>query len=211
MSWCEDNDVDYVFGTAKNARLRRKVEKQLEKARRKYLRTGKPARYFRDFGYRTLKSWSRKRRIIGKAEHLEKGSNPRFVVTSLGGDQIDARSLYEDVYCPGGDMENRIKEQQLALFADRTGAATMRANQLRLWFSAAAYMLMTEIRNVGLKGTQYARAQCDTIRNKLLKIGGLLKISVRKVWLHLSSAYPYKELVLKVIRNLCRKYDVLRV
>lgn len=211
MCWCEDNDVDYVFGIAKNARLKRKLKKQLEKARRKYLRTGKAARFFHDFGYRTLKSWSRSRRVVGKAEHLEKGSNPRFVVTSFSRQEVDARTLYEDIYCARGDMENRIKEQQLALFADRTSAATMRANQLRLWFSAVAYMLMTELRKVGLKGTEYARAQCDTIRNKLFKIGGLIKISVRKIWFHLSSAYPYWKLFKTVVKNLRKHHDVMRV
>jgi len=206
MAWCEAEDVDFVFGLAKNARLKRKIEKQQEKARRKSLITGKSARYYRDFKYQTLKTWNRKRRVVGKAEHLEKGANPRFVVTSLKKDEINAQGLYESLYCARGDMENRIKEQQLALFADRTSTATMRGNQLRLWLSSVAYMLMEELRRVGLKGTEYERAQCDTIRNKLLKIGGLIKISVRKIWFHFSSAYPYKGLLLKVIENLHSRY-----
>lgn len=148
-----------------------------------------------------LESWSRTRRVVAKAEHLDKGSNPRFIVTSLGG---EARALYEDVYCARGEMENRIKEQQLQLFADRTSAATMRANQTRLWFSSVAYTLMHALRRLGLAGTDMARAQCETIRRKLLKIGARITVSVRKVWVSLSESCPVVELFMRVYENLRR-------
>ena len=157
---------------------------------------------FRDFEYRTLDSWSRPRRVIGKAEQLPAGPNPRFIVTSLSKSEVDGRSLYEDVYCARGDMENRIKEQQLALFADRTSAETMRANQLRLWLSSVAYVLLSAMRRLGLAGTAWAGAQCDTIRLKLLKIGAQVQVTVRKVWLSLSEAYPYQLLFAAVYQNL---------
>jgi hypothetical protein len=145
------------------------------------LAKGGPARRFADFAWRTLDSWSRARRIVAKAEHLAKGPNPRFVVTSLAAAEIDARTLYEDVYCARGDVENRIKEQQLDLFADRTSAATMCANQLRLWFASFAYVLLDALRRIGLKHTQFARATCGTIRLKLLKIGAQVRLSVRRI------------------------------
>lgn len=194
MTWCEANGVDYVLGLAKNKRLTDELADLLQQAKQQFESTGQPARIFKDFNYQTLKSWSRSRRVIGKAEHLEKGANPRFVVTSLGADQIDARSLYEKQYCGRGDMENRIKEQQLGLFADRTSAATMRANELRLWFSSVAYMLMSSLRRLGLKKTKLAKAQCGTLRLKLLKIGAHIRVTVRKVWISLTEICPYQRL-----------------
>ncbi len=209
MGWCDTNDVDYVFGLSKNSRLKEKIRKQMERARRKLLVTGKSARYFRDFKYRTLKSWSRTRRVVGKAEHLPRKSNPRFVVTSLGKDAYDARSLYEDLYCARGDMENRIKEQQLDLFADRTSTQTMRANQLRLYFSSIAYILVNELRRIGLQGTELARGQAGTIRDKLLKIGMITTLSVRRVRLAFSSSYAYKSLFAAALRNIKSTYPLL--
>jgi hypothetical protein len=172
----------------------------LKQARRRFGRTGHAARVFRAFSYRTRNSWSRSRRVIGKAEHLEKGSNPRFVVTSLAA--VSPRALYEDIYCARGEMENRIKEQQLDLFADRTSAATMRANQLRLYFSSFAYVLLQHLRRVGLCGTVLARAQCGTIRLKLLKIGALVSVSVRRIRFRLASGYPEARLFAQVLSNL---------
>ena len=202
MLWCELNNVDYVLGLAKNERLKREISAELEQAKTTFDQTNQSARVFKDFEYRTLKSWSRSRRVVGKAEYLEKGENPRFVVTSLSPERIDARKLYEQLYCARGDMENRIKEQQLWLFADRTSCATMRANQLRLWFSSVAYTLMQALRRLGLKGTKLARAQCGTIRLKLLKIGAQVRVTVRKVWVSLSESYPYRQLFRQVYENL---------
>jgi hypothetical protein len=204
MLWCEQNNVDYVLGLAKNERLKREIIKDMEQAKELYERTSQAARVYKDFEYQTLKSWSRPRRVVGKAEYLAKGENPRFVVSSLSADEFDAKTLYEDQYCARGDMENRIKEQQLCLFADRTSAATMRANQLRLWFSSVAYTLMNALRRLGLKETRLARARCDTIRLKLLKIGAQIKVTVRKVWVSLSESYPYQRLFKQVYENLCR-------
>ena len=202
MNWCELNNVDYVLGLAKNQRLKREIAAELEQAKTLFHQTDQPARVFKDFRYQTLKSWSRSRRIVGKAEHLEKGENPRFVVTSLSIEHADARTLYEQIYCARGDMENRIKEQQLWLFADRTSCATMRANQLRLWFSSVAYTLMQALRRLGLKGTKLAKAQCGTIRLKLLKIGARIRVTVRKVWVSFSESYPYQQLFRQVYGNL---------
>jgi len=202
MRWCEDQCIDYVFGFSKNERIKAIIEEELRQARILYEETNKAARVFKDFRYRTLNSWTRDRRLIGKAEYLEKGANPRFVVTSINSQQMDARTLYEQLYCGRGDMENRIKEQQLWLFADRTSAGKMRANQLRLYFSSIAYMLMHALRRLGLQGTQMAKAQCNTIRLKLLKIGAQIKITVRKVWISLTGGYPYMELFHQVYRNL---------
>ena len=191
MSWCEANEVSYVLGLARNSRLVRAIGQELHEAKLAYEKTGQAARRFRDLRYRTRKSWSCERRVIGKAEHLGKGSNPRFVVTNLSPRRAAAKRLYEKLYCARGEMENRIKEQQLGLFADRTSAATMRANQLRLYFASLAYVLMHGLRRLGLEGTRFARAQCTTIRLKLLKIGARLRITVRKVWLSFSESYPY--------------------
>jgi hypothetical protein len=204
MAWCERNQVDFVFGLAKNERLVGEIAGELEEARRQWEQTRQPARRFKEFSYATRESWSRPRRVIAKAEHLDKGSNPRFVVTSLSSQAVDARSLYEEVYCARGDMENRIKEQQLCLFADRTSCATMRANELRLWFSSVAYVLMTALQRIGLQGTELATAQCDTIRLKLLKIGGQIKVTARKVWLSLAESYPCRNLFAWVYENLMR-------
>jgi hypothetical protein len=205
LGWCERNRVDYVIGLARNERLVAEIEAELYEAGEHLEKTGEPARVFRDFEYRTLDSWSRSRRVIGKAEQLPAGPNPRFVVTSLPKHEVAARPLYEDLYCARGDMENRIKEQQLGLFADRTSAASMRANQLRLWFSSVAYVLLSALRRLGLPGTPWAAAQCDTIRLKLLKIGAQVQVTVRKVWVSLSEAYPYQAIFTAVYDNLRRQ------
>ena len=202
MAWCEDHAVDYVFGLARNQRLQRALGAKLEQARRRFVKTGQPARFYKDLLYSTRKSWSRRRRVIGKAEHLAKGRNPRFVVTSLPRKQLAAAPLYEQLYCARGEMENRIKEQQLYLFADRTSAHWMRVNQVRLYLSSFAYILLNELRRLGLKGTALARARCDTIRNKLLKIGAQIRVTVRRVCVCLASSYPYADLFTQVTRQL---------
>lgn len=190
MAWCEDNGVDYLFGLARNTRLAGEIEAELAEAAQESARTGQPARRFKDFLWTTRESWSRRRRVVAKAEHTHGEANPRFVVTSFSPQRADARTLYEDLYCARGEMENRIKECQLDLFADRTSAATMRANQLRLWFASLAYVLMEALRRIGLKTTQLANATCGTIRLKLLKIGALVRISVRRVKIAMASAHP---------------------
>ena len=204
MAWCEANGVDYVLGLAKNARLLRILGKELHEAKLQFTATGQASRVFKDFTYRTRKSWSRERRVVGKAEHLAKGANPRFVVTSLSAEEFNARTLYEDLYCARGEMENRIKEQQLCLFADRTSCATMRANQLRLWLSSVAYTLLAALRQFGLQGTEMSQSRCDTIRLKLLKIGALVRTTVRRVWISLSESYPYQRVFAQVYENLRR-------
>ena len=191
LRWCEDNGVDYVLGLAQNPRLLRAIAAEQEQARQQYEATKEPARVFAELRYRTLDSWSRERRVVAKAEHLPKGANPRFVVTSLPIERRAARPLYEEDYCGRGEMENRIKEQQLHLFADRTSAQTMRANQIRLYFSSMAYVLLSALRRLGLAGTELAAAQCQTIRLKLLKVGALVRVTVRRVWVHLASSCPY--------------------
>jgi len=202
MKWCEENGVDYIVGLAKNSRLSAEIGDELAEAKRLYEQSGEAARVFKDFNYQTLESWSRPRRVVGKAEHLEKGANPRFVVASLSPEKFEARALYEDLYCARGNMENRIKEQQLCLFADRTSCQSMRANQLRLWFSSVAYSLLQALRRLGLSGTSLAQAQCDTIRLKLLKIGAQIRVTVRKVWVSLAEGYPYETLFRQVHQNL---------
>jgi Transposase DDE domain group 1 len=192
MAWCEANGVDYVFGLARNERLVGAVADDLAVAEAESLAQDGPVRRFADFPWRTLDSWSRARRVVAKAEHLPKGANPRFVVTSLPASEADARTLYEDVYCARGEVENRIKEQQLDLFADRTSAATMRANQLRLWFASFAYVLLDALRRIGLRHTQFASATCGTIRLKLLKIGAQVRKSVRRIKVAMASACPYQ-------------------
>ena len=192
MAWCEANGVDYVFGLARNERLVGAVADDLAVAEAESLAQDGPVRRFADFPWRTLDSWSRARRVVAKAEHLPKGANPRFVVTSLPASEADARTLYEDVYCARGEVENRIKEQQLDLFADRTSAATMRANQLRLWFASFAYVLFDALRRIGLRHTQFASATCGTIRLKLLKIGAQVRKSVRRIKVAMASACPYQ-------------------
>jgi len=192
MAWCEANRVDYVFGLARNSRLVGELAIDLARVEAECQATGKPARRFKDFFYATLNSWSRWRRVIAKAEHLPKGSNPRFVVTSLKRKAIDAKTLYERVYCARGDMENRIKEQQLDLFADRTSTATMRANQLRLWFSSFAYVLIETLQRIGLAHTELENATAGSIRLKLLKIGARVTVSVRRIKIAMASACPYQ-------------------
>jgi hypothetical protein len=193
MGWCERNRVDYVLGLAKNERLKAKIVSEQAQAAEQYRQAGLAARVFKEFRYQTRESWSRARRVIAKAEHLEKGANPRFVVTSLGPERWETRKLYEDLYCQRGELENRIKEQ-LMLFADRTSTALLRSNQIRLYFSSMAYTLMEALRRLGLKQTELAQAQCSTIRLKLLKIGALIRITVRRVWVSMASGYPYAEL-----------------
>jgi hypothetical protein len=194
MTWCEAHGVFYVFGLAKNSRLRDELAPEMAQAKALFEQTQTAARVFKEFMYQTLDSWSCPRRTVGKAEHLAKGANPRFIVTNIPAEEQPARRLYEETYCARGEMENRIKEQQLYLFADRTSTATLRANQLRLWFSSVAYVLMHALRRLGLSGTALDKAQCHTIRLKLLKIGAQIKVTVRKVWLSLAEGYPYKEL-----------------
>ena len=202
MAWCEQHEVDFVFGLARNARLQRALGGELEQARERFDQSGQAERVFKDFVYITRKSWSRQRRVVGKAEHLPQGANPRFVVTSLASEGWPAAALYEQLYCARGEMENRIKEQQLCLFADRTSAHFQASNQMRLWFSSVAYILLNELRRLGLEGTQLARARCDTIRTKLLKIGAQVRVTVRRVWVHLSSSYPYAALFTQILAQL---------
>jgi hypothetical protein len=194
MVWCETSRVDYVFGLARNARLEARVSDALTKAKgMSEASSGKPARVFRDFLWSTKDSWSRRRRVIAKAEWTGGDANPRFLVTSLKPEAWPARPLYEELYCARGEMENRIKEAQGDLFADRTSTATMRANQLRLWFSSMAYVLLCALRRIGLAHTQFAVAACGTIRLKLLKLGALVKISARRVKIAFASAYPWAD------------------
>jgi hypothetical protein len=210
MGWCEAEGVDYVLGLAQNTRLKGMIAAEQEQARVEFERTKEAARVFTDLQYRTLDSWSRERRVVAKAEHLAKGANPRFVVTSLTPEGRAAKPLYEEDYCGRGEMENRIKEQQLHLFADRTSAATMRANQVRLFCSSIAYGLLSALRQLGLAGTELARSQCQTIRLKLLKIGALVQVTVRKVWVKLSSGCPYADVFRRVHTNLARLRPRLR-
>ena len=192
MAWCEANRVDFLFGLARNERLEAAIKDELIVAAVESIRTSKPARRFKDFTYATLDSWSRSRRVIGKAEVTGGDANPRFVVTSLASAEVGGQHLYEKIYCARGEMENRIKECQLDLFADRTSTATMRANQLRLWFASMAYVLLCALRRIGLAYTQFADATCGTIRLKLLKLGALVRISVRRIKLAMASACPYQ-------------------
>jgi hypothetical protein len=193
MAWCEANRVDYVFGLARNERLQRAIMAELILATIDSQRTGKPGRRFKEFAYATRDSWSRERRVIGKAEVTGGEVNPRFVVTSLTSAEIGARSLYEKIYCARGEMENRIKECQLDLYADRTSAASMRANQLRLWFASMAYVLLCALRRIGLAHTQFAAATCGTIRLKLLKLGALVRTRARRIKVALASACPWQD------------------
>jgi len=192
MRWCELNRIDYLFGLARNERLTAAIAAELQEAQQLGERTGKPARRFKDLTWSTLDSWSRARRVVAKAEWTGGEANPRFVVTSLSRTEHEARHLYEKVYCARGDMENHIKECQLDLFADRTSAATMRANQLRSWFAAMAYVLVCAVRRIALRHTQFAQATCGTIRLKLFKIGALVRVSVRRIKIAMASACPYQ-------------------
>jgi hypothetical protein len=190
MGWCEEHGVQYVFGFARNERLRRLIEAEMEEAQRQHQASEKPARVFAEFLYETTTgSWSRARRVIAKAEYLDKGENPRYVVTNLNGESWPAQVLYEKLYCARGEMENRIKEQ-FSLFASRVSAETLRANQVRLYFSALAYLLVHGLRRLALQGTELARAQVSTIRLQLFKIGAQIRVTVRKVWISLASSFP---------------------
>ena len=205
MSWCENNGVNFVFGLARNQRLRKIIGQQMHEATEQWNRTGKPARIFTEFDYRTKKTkksgWTCERRVVAKAEHIDGKENPRFVVTSLANGECEARKLYEELYCARGEMENRIKEQ-FSLFADRVSTETMRANQMRLYLSAMAYLLVNGLRRVGLKATDLADAQVSTIRTKLLKIGAQIRVTVRRVWVSMASSYPWQSLYQQVWSNL---------
>jgi len=201
MVWCEANRVDYAFGLARNQRLGKIIGAPMHQAHLQHQTTGKPARVFAQFSYQTRKSWSCARPVVGKAEYLDKGENPRFVVTSLTAQRWPAQDLYEKFYCARGEMENRIKEQ-MCLFADRLSTNEMKANQLRLYFSALAYTLMEALRRLGLRGTDWAQAQLDTIRLKLFKIGAIVRISIPRILLQLSSTYPWKDVYAQVFHAL---------
>ena len=196
MAWCEAEGVDFLFGLQRNARLAAEIAPELAAARSEAEAKRRPARRYKDFMWTTLDSWSCRRRVVGKAEWMpgraENGANPRFVVTSLGRHEIKARRLYERLYCARGEMENRIKECQLDLFADRTSARSMRANQLRLWFASMAYVLLCALRRIALAHTRFAKATCGRIRLKLLKVAALVRISVRRIRFAMPSAFPYQ-------------------
>jgi hypothetical protein len=205
MSWCENNQVEYVFGMARNQRLRKIIGAQMHQATEQWQKSGEPARVFSEFEYQTKKTkkggWDRARRVVAKAEHIDGKENPRFVVTSLTRQEWAAQPLYEELYCARGDMENRIKEQ-FSLFADRVSTETMRANQMRLYLSAMAYVLVSGLRRLGLKATELATAQVSTIRTKLLKIGAQIRVTARKIWVSMASSYPWQDLYRQVWTNL---------
>jgi hypothetical protein len=205
MSWCENNGVKYIFGLARNQRLRKIIGAEMHEATQQWQQTGKPARVFSEFLYQTKKTkkggWERERRVVAKAEHIDGKENPRFVVTNLTSEECAAQALYEREYCGRGDMENRIKEQ-FSLFADRVSSETMRSNQMRLYLSAMAYVLVSGLRRLGLAGTELADAQVSTIRTKLLKIGTQIRVTVRKVWVSMASSYPWPRLYEQVWANL---------
>jgi hypothetical protein len=201
MAWCEANEVDYVLGLARNQRLTTEITEEMAEAKKQFEESGQGSRVFKDFRYRTLKSWSAERRVIGKAEYLSRGANPRFVVTSLGS-AVQKKELYEKIYCARGEMENRIKEQQLDLFADRTSTHWMASNQLRLYLTSFAYVIMETLRRLALTGTEMAQMQCHTIRVKLFKIGGQIRVTVRKIWLSISESYPFAGLLRQIWRAL---------
>ncbi len=201
MGWCEDNRVDYVFGLARNQRLRKIIDREMAQARILQEQTQQAARVFTDFSYQTHDSWTRGRRVVANAEYLTQGENPRFVVTSLDAASLPAQPLYERLYCARGEVENRIKEQ-FSLFSDRTSTAYLRSNQLRLYLSSIAYLLLVALRRLGLQGTSMAKAQCQTIRLKLLKIGAQLRVTLRKVWISFSSSYPHQALFAHVFQQL---------
>jgi hypothetical protein len=202
MTWCEQNQVEYVVGMARNQRVEGLIAGPLAEVKQQFEATQQPARIFVEFEHETLKgTWSKKRRVVAKAEHIDGKSNPRFIVTSLDSERWEKQKLYEELYCARGDMENRIKEQ-FVLFADRVSASTMRANQLRVYLSVMAYALMNGLRRLGLQATTMATAQVGTIRLKLLKIGALIKVTVRKVWVRMASSYPYQALFSQVLQQL---------
>lgn len=203
MAWCEREGIDYIFGLTQNPRLKKQIEPEMAQAEKQYEQTQAPARVFTEFFYATQDTWSRQRRVIAKAEHIAKGANPRFVVTSLSQQQMAAQELYEKGYCARGDCpENRIKEQQLDLFADRTSTGKMWSNQLRLYFSSIAYVLLQTLRRMALEGTELEKAQCGTIRLKLLKIGAQIRVTVRKIWVSLAAGCPHAALFAQVLATL---------
>jgi len=202
MTWCEEGGIDYILGLAQNPRLRAEIRDEMAAAKAEHERTGEDARVFKDFRYKTRDSWSRERRVVGKAEYITDKENPRFVVTSFSPSAWSAQALYEDLYCARGEMENRIKEQQLGLFADRTSCHTLRANQLRLWLSSIAYLILHDLRRLALVGTQLARAQVSTIRCRLLKIGAIVSVSVRRIYISLSSVFPLQDLFPRILANI---------
>jgi hypothetical protein len=202
MVWAEESGVDFILGLARNSRLNEILSDEMDLAREEHEETGRPARRFKDFWYSTIDTWTAERRVVGKAEMLPGKANPRYVVTSLSAEEWEAKALYEDLYCARGDMENRIKEQQLDLFADRTSTHWLHSNQLRLWMSSVAYLLVAALRRLGLTGTELDRAQAGTIRTRLLKIGALITVSVRRVRIALSESYPWQDLFLQVYQNL---------
>ena len=204
MAWCEENDLKFILGLSRNTRLQERIAAEMEESRQQCEATSAASRRFKSFEYRTLKSWSCARRVVAKAEWLPgmRGHNARFVVTNLSEELYDARHVYEDVYCARGDMENRIKEQQLSLFADRTSTSRMQSNQLRLYCSTIANAIMTIIKEIALKGTEMATAQCGTIRVKLLKVAAVLRVSTRRYRLSFSSAYPWRSLFARALANL---------
>lgn len=204
MSWCEEHYVRYLLGLAKNQRLQRAIEEPMKEAQAQHEHTGEAARVFQEMRYRTKKSWSRERRVVAKAEHLNKGANPRFIVTNLSIDFSDAKTLYEQLYCARGEMENQIKMQQMGLFADRTSSSDFRANQLRLYFSSFAYVLIEALRRLGLKDTDFERSQTDTLRTKLFKIGAQVVVSVRRVKLSFSETWPYRQWFDRIFQNICQ-------
>jgi Transposase DDE domain group 1 len=193
MAWCESQGVDYVFGLARNERLEAEIAELMAQAQNQHQQSQQAARVFAEFSYQTRSSWSCARRVVAKAEYLDKGPNPRFVVTSLPAEAWPAQALYEQLYCARGEMENRIKEQ-LSLFADRMSAETLRANQLRLYLSSLAYVLLHALRRLGLAATEWARAQVNTIRLRLLKIAAEVRLSARRIWVRYPRAYPWKAL-----------------
>ena len=203
MAWCEANGAHYVFGLARNARLEAEIKGELAEAEQRAAQSGKAERIFKEFQYKTRQSWSCERRVVAKAEHLSKGANPRFIVTSLTSKMAAARELYEKIYCARGEMENRIKECQLDLMADRTSTATLRANQLRLWFSSLAYALVTALRRLALEGTELENATAGTIRLKLLKLGALVTVSVRSIRIAIASACPLRHVFATAQGRLC--------
>ena len=204
MLWCETEGVDYVFGLreAQNSRLKQPIATAMEAVRQRQQASGKAEREFQELRYQTLDTWTRERRVVAKVEHLPRGENPRFIVTSVPVHECAGRRLYEVVYCGRGEMENRIKEQQLGLFADRTSSQKLQANQLRLYFSSFAYVMLQRLRQWGLAGTELAFAQCWTIRGKVLKIGAQVRVTSRKVWLSFSESYPYAALLRRVLARL---------
>ena len=202
MRWCEECGVEYVLGLAKNVRLTKRIGEEMAEAKRLHEASGEAQRLFKELRYRTRKTWSCERRVVAKVEHLSGGANPRFIVTSIPVQQWAGRELYEQGYCARGEMENRIKEQQLNLFADRTSSHQMRANQMRLYFASFAYVLMHALRRLGLVGTELARAQCGTIREKVLKLGAQIRVSVRKIWLSMSQSYPRAGLFRAILARL---------